>query len=360
MARDDTSSSPLPSSSSSSSLPNHPSSTQHSEHPHRSPEMVLTEKMFFAGAASCVAAASTHPIDTLKTRLQLLSVLVSSQHPFQALHNTTLHPSSLSNALRSLHSTLIGPGGFRGLYRGVSPSLLREATYSSVRLGAYDGFKEGVRNTFTYFNIPHFAFGEKLIAGLCSGVVGASLTTPTDVLKIRMQARMKGGNVAMGELLRQIYREEGMRGLYRGCVANTQRAAILTAAQLSTYDESKRLLIDRLGLMQDGVLAYVAAATMSGCITTLFVSPFDVTKTRIMANVKQWQASHGGQMGTDESTAKRETGGTFRTMRQIVASEGIRGLYRGSVSNILRIAPHTAISFIVYEKLRVWAGLNPM
>jgi hypothetical protein len=42
-----------------------------------------------------------------------------------------------------------------------------------------------------------------------------------------------------------------------------------------------------------------------------------------------------------------------------VRAEGLRGLYKGFIPNWIRIGPHTIITFLVYERLRLWSGLRP-
>lgn len=37
--------------------------------------------------------------------------------------------------------TIVGEEGVRGLYKGLPPSLLREASYSAIRMGLYEQFK---------------------------------------------------------------------------------------------------------------------------------------------------------------------------------------------------------------------------
>ena len=44
---------------------------------------------------------------------------------------------------------------------------------------------------------------------------------------------------------------------------------------------------------------------------------------------------------------------------QTVRAEGLRGLYKGFIPNWIRIGPHTIITFLVYERLRLWSGLRP-
>ena len=74
--------------------------------------------------------------------------------------------------------------GLLGLYKGITASLLRECTQSTLRLGLYEPFKVwfgGVDQETTTLQV-------KILAGSASGLVGAVPCNPTDVLKVRMQA----------------------------------------------------------------------------------------------------------------------------------------------------------------------------
>ena len=88
-----------------------------------------------------------------------------------------------------------------------------------------------------------------LLAGSTAGALAAAVTTPMDVLKTRLQT-LEGQPVhsccAAGkpagpppgglELLRDIYRTEGLRGLFAGIVPRVARAAPACAVVLSTYE----------------------------------------------------------------------------------------------------------------------------
>lgn len=73
-----------------------------------------------------------------------------------------------------------------------------------------------------------------------TGVIGSSIATPTDLVKVRMQActhghlagdktpRYKNTYSAFAEIIRK----EGVKGLYVGVGPTVKRAAILTATQV--------------------------------------------------------------------------------------------------------------------------------
>lgn len=71
------------------------------------------------------------------------------------------------------------------------------------------------------------------------GTIGSAIATPTDLVKVRMQAQ---GKLFDGEVPRykstfsafkEIIHTQGLRGLYTGVGPTVKRAAILTATQVS-------------------------------------------------------------------------------------------------------------------------------
>lgn len=62
----------------------------------------------------------------------------------------------------------------------------------------------------------------------------------------------------------EIYRAEGLSGLYRGVSPTTIRAALVTAGQLSTYDHTKHWLIEQG--VREGLPAHFASSVVAGML----------------------------------------------------------------------------------------------
>jgi len=185
----------------------------------------------FGGIASCTAEVITLPIDVVKTRMQIRSGFVSS---------TQYRNSFL--AVRAI----ISKEGFSALWKGLSPALLRQSTYGSMRYGFYSPFKKflGVPD-----NSKLVPLWKKVLAGSAAGAISSIVANPTDLVKIRMQADgMAGtqGSRNYGGLLWafvKIAKEEGILGLWRGVGATCGRATALSAVELSSYDDIKMRLL---------------------------------------------------------------------------------------------------------------------
>jgi len=137
--------------------------------------------------------------------------------------------------------------GIWGIYKGLTASWLRESVYSTLRLGCYEPIKQLLGATDPK-NTPFYL---KFVAGGLSGLIGASFSTPADLLKVRMQAwdHRKGHSIFWHAW--EIHQNWGYRGFFRGVEATMARAIMLNATFLGTYDHTKHFMINK-GIMKEG------------------------------------------------------------------------------------------------------------
>ena len=128
---------------------------------------------------------------------------------------------------------------------------------------------------------------------LIAGSVSSAIATPTDVIKVRMQAKAMrgcGGFVGVG---RDIYRLEGVRGLWKGVVPTAQRAALVAGVQLPVYDLTKQKLCSSTNpQLKESVVCHLIASLVAGMSAAVASNPVDVVRTRIMVQRKYLRAQH--------------------------------------------------------------------
>jgi hypothetical protein len=283
------------------------------------------------------AAVVTNPIDVVKTRLQLQGELSAHHH---------------RRSLLGLTAYMVRTEGVLVLYKGVMASVLREGSYSTIRMGLYEPFKRLVSGQRDVSSTSDLRVWQKLLAGGCAGMTGAAIANPTDLIKVRMQADTASGGkpryASMRAAFAHVYRQEGWAGLYRGVGPTTQRAALLTATQLTSYDTAKRYLLQH-GWLQEGMLAHVCASMLAGLACATTTSPIDLVKSRYM------------NQPFDPLTGKGLTyASTLDCFVKTLRTEGPLSIYKGFTMNWLRIGPHTITTFVIFERLRQWAGLEPV
>ncbi|CAF1161062.1 unnamed protein product [Rotaria sordida] len=305
-----------------------------------------------AGGLSCMFISTIlNPMDVIKVVLQTQSQLKAlDDHP-HPVSDLVLHPSRTlypharyHGAWHAAQSIYYEQGYGRGLMKGITASLLREASYSSIRMGLYDSIKALLAPSGT--GKDEFSFWQKLVAGAGSGALGSFIATPTDLVKIRFQSyspRHKNPYKNTFDAFYQIMKNEnGIRGLYKGATPNVVRAAMVTSTQLSTYDQSKRIML-RSGYFQDNSLTHIIASLFSGLIATTAVNPADVIKTRIMCDSTSNNSLYKGPIDC-----------VYKTMIR----EGPIAFMKGWLPNYLRLGPHTLVSLPLAEFIRKSFGAD--
>ncbi|KAK9315139.1 mitochondrial carrier domain-containing protein [Lipomyces starkeyi] len=270
---------------------------------------------WYGGFASVVAAMCTHPLDLAKVRMQ------TAEERGRSMMQTILH--------------VFRNEGFFALYKGLSASILRQATYSTTRFGSYEKMKDWASGG-SDVTPPFYVI---LPMAMAAGWLGGAVGNPADIINIRMQNDMaldpthrRNYRNALDGLLRMT-REEGPKSLFRGLHPNTTRGVLMTASQMVSYDEFKNVLVNHLGMDSKSIHTHFAASILAGLVATTVCSPVDVVKTRIMNEKERHQPA-------------------VVILKEAVRSEGILFAFRGWLPSFIRLGPHTIVTFIVLEKLK--------
>lgn len=266
---------------------------------------------WFGGIASCIATCITHPLDLAKVRMQ------TSKEKSIGLTSTLVN--------------ILHREGFKAVYNGLTASVLRQATYSTVRFGIYQELKD----TITEKTGHSPSFKTLICIATISGVLGGIVSNPADIINVRMQndnalphkERRNYKNAFHG--LYVMSRNEGFSSFYRGILPNIIRAALVTTSQLSSYDQFKEIL-KKSSYFSEGILRDFTSAVLAGFVATTVCSPMDVMKSRIMNSNK--------------------CKNMLLTFKEEIKKEGIRFIFRGWTPSFIRLGPHTTITFIIFEE----------
>ncbi|KAJ3123928.1 hypothetical protein HK100_011433 [Physocladia obscura] len=262
-----------------------------------------TTLWWFGGASSALACVFTHPLDTLKVRMQT---------------------QAQTAARRGVWQTAAAAGGLRGLYKGVDAAVLRQLTYSSTRFGVY----EAARRRWCRDGESPVA---RVLAASLGGVAGAVVGTPADLANVRMQADASRYRHAAAALA-AIVRGEGVAALWTGVAPNVVRAVPMTAGQIATYDSVKLALVQRGAA--DALPVHLAASLAGALVATTLCAPVDVVKSRVMAATPD---THTGAIQCAVSIAK---------------NEGPAAFFKGWTPAFVRLGPQTVLTFVFLERIR--------
>ncbi|CAI7997198.1 Kidney mitochondrial carrier protein 1 [Geodia barretti] len=199
----------------------------------------------FGGIASLTAEMGTFPLDTTKTRLQV-----------QGQQRDAVCRESRYRGMTHALLRIAREEGVRALYGGIAPALLRQASYGTLKIGLYHYLKK--------INPAEETVLMNVLAGMTSGAIASAIANPTDVLKVRMQSASDAAysqRKSCAKYFQQIYREEGVHGLYRGVVPTANRAMVVAGVLLPSYDFFKDQFL-RSGYMSDTTFTHLWRATL--------------------------------------------------------------------------------------------------
>ncbi|XP_064206944.1 dicarboxylate carrier SLC25A8-like [Anguilla rostrata] len=282
-----------------------------------------TIKFFGAGTAGCIADLITFPLDTAKVRLQI-------QGEAKAVDGAK---GVKYRGVFGTIATMVRTEGPRSLYNGLVAGLQRQMSFASVRIGLYDSMKQ-----FYTRGSENASIVSRLMAGCTTGAMAVAIAQPTDVVKVRFQAQVRPAdgvkryNGTM-DAYRTIARDEGIRGLWKGCMPNITRNAIVNCAELVTYDIIKELIL-KYDLMTDNLPCHFTAAFGAGWCTTIVASPVDVVKTRFMNSTP-------GQYSNAINCAVT-----------MLTKEGPTAFYKGFMPSFLRLGSWNIVMFVSYEQIK--------
>ncbi|KAK8209708.1 putative mitochondrial oxaloacetate transporter [Phyllosticta capitalensis] len=289
--------------------------------------MSTTAGSFIAGGiAACGAVTVTHSFETVKIRLQL-------QGELQAKKDA---PKMYRGVLHGI-SVILKNEGPKGLFRGINCAYIYQILLNGCRLGFYEPIR-GTLTSILYKDANVQSFGLNIFSGASSGILGAAAGSPFFLIKTRLQSyspflpvgtQHKYRNAWDG--MKQIYGNEGIKGLYRGVGPAMVRTGFGSSVQLPTYFFAKRRLVRHLG-MEEGPGLHLASSTASGFVVCCVMHPPDTVMSRMY-----------NQTGNLYN-------GAFDCLFRTIKTEGVLAVYKGFFAHLARILPHTILTLSLAEQ----------
>lgn len=238
----------------------------------------------------------------------------------------------------SVASNIIKNEGFGTLYTGISAGLLRQATYTTARLGIHAKIVDFLKEQNKGAPLP---LVQKAGAGLAAGGLGAIFGSPADLSLIRMQAdgtlpaAERRNYTGVAHALTDIVKKDGVGGLFVGASTTAVRAMALNMGMLASNDQAKEMMKEN-GIT--GFPATLGASSIAGFFASFFSLPFDYVKTQLQ---KQKPLPDGTMpfKGFGDCVAKT------------MAEGGPLKFYTGFPTYYVRIAPHAMFTLIILDQI---------
>ena len=203
------------------------------------------------------------------------------------------------------------------------------------------------------------------------GMTSATLTSPLDVLKTRLQSDFYQSQILASrntrgipppsslsvprnallhfqetfQILFSIHRVEGWRALFKGLGPNLTGVVPARAINFYAYGNGKRIISRDFNNGNEAAWVHLCAAANAGIVTGTITNPIWLVKTRL-----QLDKSHAEKTRT---LSNRRYQNSWDCISQTVRAEGIKGLYRGLSASYLGVTEST-LQWVLYEQMKLY------
>eukprot|EP00743_Colponemidia_sp_Colp-15_P007954 GILK01008615.1.p1 GENE.GILK01008615.1~~GILK01008615.1.p1 ORF type:complete len:330 (+),score=32.19 GILK01008615.1:36-992(+) len=267
-----------------------------------------------------------HPFDTIKVRLQT------------QVDNSKFR--GMSDCIRQTYAK----EGLRGYYKGMGSPFSTVPIVNAVVFSAYGQAKRWIGK----FDDNELTIPQLIGAGAWAGFVNSFVVGPVELIKARLQIQYDSpahsqfkGPV---DCLRKTIQTQGIKGVFRGMSATIYREVPAYAAQFGTYESCKRAIASFQGIPVTDLApaALLLSGGIGGIGCWVFSYPQDLVKTRL-------QVQPDGQASKYKPSRLLLDGGFFSCWKEVVRTDGYRGLWRGFTPCVARAFPANAAGFLTYE-----------
>lgn len=193
---------------------------------HAKIELPFTALLICGAASGAFTSLALTPIELVKCKMQVPA-------------SSTQASPSISSVIR----TVFASRGFFGFWHGQLGTLIRETGGSAAWFGSY----EGVKILFKKYDksiekIEEVKVWQQMVGGAAAGMSYNFVFYPADTIKSRMQtedATLKGRSTFVG-VGKELWRQQGLKGFYRGCGITVLRAAPSSAIIFTIYEALRK------------------------------------------------------------------------------------------------------------------------
>ncbi|XP_046570840.1 LOW QUALITY PROTEIN: mitochondrial coenzyme A transporter SLC25A42-like [Haliotis rubra] len=269
-----------------------------------------------AGAlAGAVAKTTIAPLDRTKINFQI--------------SNTQF---SFRQAIRFLHLTFKNEGFLR-LWRGNSATMARIVPYAAIQYAAHEQYKWLLLHDKRK---KHLSPGRRFLAGALAGTTSVACTYPLDMVRARMAVTAKEKYHNLKEVIMKIYKEEGVRTLYRGFTPTILGSIPYSGISFFTYETLKKLHAEYAKGKDPSPVERLSFGAVAGLLGQSASYPLDIVRRRMQtAGVTGHSKDYTSIVGTAS---------------QVIREEGfIRGMYKGLSMNWIKGPIAVGISFTTFD-----------
>ncbi|KAK7003623.1 hypothetical protein BgiMline_005093 [Biomphalaria glabrata] len=213
-----------------------------------------------------------------------------------------------------------------------------------------DGKSSSLSSLFSYSNLVH------AVSGATGSVIAISVFYPLDTVRTRLQVDDHRHAKNTFLVLKEILKEEGLPGLYRGWLSMASTMFISSYVYFYTYASFQYCQHSLLGhgskdKQSPTMLFDLLFAFLAGVVNVLVTTPLWVVNTRLKLQGANLHTAHFNKKHGAFKSPRKHYNGIIDCILKIISAEGVGKLWGGTVPSIL-LATNPAIQFMIYEALK--------
>ena len=286
------------------------------------------------GVSAAVSKTAVAPIERVKLLLQVQDA------------SKSIAPENRYNGIGDCFSRVLSEQGMGAFWRGNLANVIRYFPTQALNFSFKDVYKK-VFNPYNAKKEPVKFFFGNCMSGGAAGATSLCVVYPLDFARTRLAADVGSGGsrefTGLMDCLAKTFKSDGPQGLYRGFGISVIGIVAYRAAYFGCFDTGKAVLFP------DAKNANVFAMWMFAQVVTVGAGvisyPLDTVRRRLMMQ--------SGRTGADIMYT-----GTMDCFNKILAQEGWRAFFKGSLSNILR-GTGGALVLVFDSKIKAYLYAKP-
>ena len=227
--------------------------------------------------------------------------------------------------------------GARSLWSGLSPTLVLAVPNTIIYFTTYEQLR---------YKLGTFYEKHDTMVALSSGALArtwaCTIVSPLELIRTKMQSqKMKFYQVQ--QALSVTLKSEGIIGLWKGYSATLLRDVPFSAIYWGIYESFRPTEYN----FQQNFMA----GAISGTIASTITLPMDVIKTRLQMDL-------GEKIVRGNGLNNKLTMKSIGIAKEIISSEGVKGLFAGLIPRLIKVAPACAIMISSYEFCKRYFALK--
>ena len=288
----------------------------------RRPVAVITHVMgtgfalFLAGGtAGALAKTCTAPLDRLKIIMQISS----------ANQQTAAAKAAASGGLIPAFIAIGKSEGIKGYWKGNVPQVIRILPYSTAMLNSYEFYKQQFGGD-QYRETGKLPVASRLMSGALAACTATLVTYPLDIIRLRLS--VDPNMTTMTQVCKAIIKEEGATAFFKGLPATCLSISPYSALNFCMFDLIKKAIPGEETAQTVATASFIATMLASG---TCY--PLDTIRRQMQLKSSSYA-------------------NVFDAGKAILARDGVGGMFRGFVPNVIKNAPNKSVQLTTFDMFK--------